>query len=223
MLKLFRRVVPLSAALAAVLLVMIVGPARAGFDEGLAAYERGDYETALKEVRRLAEQGNPLAQTLFGIMYDEGEGVPQDHVDAAKWFGEAAEQGVNYAQFRLGNMYEFGEGVTQDYVEAVRWYRLAAEQGSSEAQNNLGRLYNSGFGVTQDFIQAHMWYNLAAAQGEETARENRDIVAKKMTPAEISKAQAMAREWMEKHHVPYPALPDLPGRLDVLQTERLGL
>ncbi len=45
-------------ALAAVLLFVLVGPAWAGFDEGSAAYERGDYETALKEYRPLAEQGD---------------------------------------------------------------------------------------------------------------------------------------------------------------------
>jgi len=44
-----------------------------------------------------------------------------------------------------------------------------------------------------------MWWNLAAAQGNETARENLEEYSKKMTPADISKAQAMAREWMAKH------------------------
>ena len=59
-------------ALAAVLLVMLVGPARAGFDEGRAAYERGDYATALKEFRPLAEQGLAKAQAILGFMYDQG-------------------------------------------------------------------------------------------------------------------------------------------------------
>ena len=44
-----------------------------------------------------------------------------------------------------------------------------------------------------------MWFNIAAALGDKEAKENRDIVAKKMTPADISKAQKLAREWMEKH------------------------
>ena len=56
-----------------------------------------------------------------------------------------------------------------------------------------------GEGVPQDYVQAHMWFNLAAAQGNVVGRKNRDIVAKKMTSADISKAQAMAREWLEKH------------------------
>ena len=61
------------------------------------------------------------------------------------------------------------------------------------------QVFPGGQGVPQDYVQAHMWFNLAAAQGHEAGRENRDLVAKDMTPADISKAEAMAREWMERH------------------------
>lgn len=44
--------------LATVLMVAFAGPVRAGFDEGMAAYERGDYETALKEWQPLIERGH---------------------------------------------------------------------------------------------------------------------------------------------------------------------
>ncbi len=84
-------------------------------------------------------------------------------------------------------------------AEALKWYRKAAEQGNADAQNNLGFMYLNGYGVPQDNVQAHMWFNLAAAQGNEVGRENSDFIAEKMTPADISKAQAMAREWLEKH------------------------
>ena len=46
--------------------------------------------------------------------------------------------------------------------------------------------------------KAHMWFNLAAAQGIELASKNRDIIANKMTPAQISEAQRLAREWKPK-------------------------
>ena len=114
---------------------------------------------------------------------------------ALKWYRMAAEQGDADAQTDLGIMYDNGFGVPQDYAAALKWYRKAAEQGYAEAQHNLGDMYANSYGVTQDYVQAHMWFNLAAAQDNETARENRDIVAKKMTPADLSKAQAMAREW----------------------------
>ncbi len=67
---------------AVVVLIGLAAPARAGFDEGVAAYERGDYETALREFRPLAEQGLASAQYSLGLMYDNGEGVPQDYIQA---------------------------------------------------------------------------------------------------------------------------------------------
>ncbi len=60
-------------------------------------------------------------------------------------------------------------------------------------------LYSTGRGVLQNYVKAHMWLNLAATQGLEDAREHRDTLAERMTPADISKAQKLAREWMEKH------------------------
>ncbi len=64
-------------------------------------------------------------------------------------------------------------------------------------------MYYNGLDVTQDYVQAHMWFNLAASRfppGEhrDKAVKNRDIVAKKMTPAQISEAQKLAREWRPK-------------------------
>ena len=96
------------------------------YQEGLDAYERGDYETALKEFRPLAEQGDPLAQSYLGGMYAEGEGLPKD------------------------------------------------------------------------YVLAHMWMNLAAAKGVQEAVKGRDLLEKNMTPAQIGRAQRLAREWTLK-------------------------
>jgi TPR repeat protein len=52
-----------------------------------------------------------------------------------------------------------------------------------------------GQGVVQDYVSAHTWFNLAAAQGEEGAEKNRDIIARRMTPAQTAEAQKLAREW----------------------------
>ena len=95
-------------------------------------------------------------------------------------------------------MYDRGQRVVQDNKEAIKWFHNAALQGVAFAQVNLGRMYDKGQGVPQDYIQAHMWSNLAATIGAKDAIKNRDIIAKKMTPADISKAHAMAREWMKK-------------------------
>ncbi len=124
----------------AVLLVVLAAPAWAGFDEGVAAYNRGDYATALREFRPLAEQGDAVAQYNLGAMYDEGLGVPQDSVQAVKWYRKAAEQGHASAQYSLGAMYAQGHGVTQDYVQAHTWFNLAGAQGEKVAVTSRDRV-----------------------------------------------------------------------------------
>ena len=57
-------------------------------------------------------------------------------------------------------------------------------------------MYEGGKGDLQDNIMAHMWYNVGAANGSELGGTNRDQIAKQMTPADISKAQALAREFI---------------------------
>ena len=182
-----------------VLFVCAAGPAVAGpFEDGVAAYGKGDYATAMRLLRPLAEQGNARAQNYLAFMYDLGQGVTQDYAAAVSWYRKAAEQGNANAQNNLGLTYEKGRGVTRDYAKAVSWYRKAAEQGNDSAQNNLGVMYYSGQGVPQDYVQAHMWLNLAAAKRETNAIKSRDIVAAKMTPAQLAEAQKLAREWKPK-------------------------
>jgi TPR repeat protein len=90
-------------------------------------------------------------------------------------------------------MYDIGQGVTQDYQEALKWYKLAAAQGVARAQTNLGLMYGKGQGAPQDFIRAHMWGNLASAAGNPDGAKSRDLIAERMTPQQIRKAQDMAR------------------------------
>ena len=79
---------PILTALAALLLALgLSGAANAGpFDDAVAAYERGDHATAFRLWRPLADQGNPRAQVNLGFMYNNGQGVPQNYVQAHKWF-----------------------------------------------------------------------------------------------------------------------------------------
>ena len=157
-----------------------------------------DYKEAVRWFRMAVEQGHAGAQTSLGFMYDKGLGVPQDDKEAVKWFRLSAEQGYAKAQYNLGVMYDEGHGVPQDFKEAARWWRLSAEQGDADAQVNLGLMYEEGQGVPQDYMRAHMWLNLAAASqsGEraKTATNDRNRIVAKMTPAQIERAQEMARK-----------------------------
>jgi TPR repeat protein len=94
------------------------------YQTGQAAYDRNDYEAALKDFRKAAEQGNASAQCYLGLMYKRGQCVALDNTEAAKWLRKAAEQGHSGAQIILGVMYSKGEGVPQDYVVAHMWLNL---------------------------------------------------------------------------------------------------
>jgi TPR repeat protein len=97
----------------------------------------------------------------------------------------------------VGQDFQKGWAAAQrgNYATALREWRPLAEQGDAGAQYNLGGMYMCGQGVPQ----GHMWFNLAAVQGNETAAKNRDIAVSLMTPGDLSTAQKMAREWLEKH------------------------
>ena len=98
-----------------ILFSLFVAPfAWAGFDEGMQAYNKGDYATALREFRLLADQGNAGAQSHLGNMYHEGNGMPQSYAEAAKWYRLAADNGFALAQYNLGVMYYHGNGVPKD-------------------------------------------------------------------------------------------------------------
>jgi TPR repeat protein len=107
----------------------------------------------------------------------------------------ASERENAIAHYNLGLAYAEGNGVPQDSVEAVRWYRRAAGQGNAAAQSTLGVSYHAGLGVLQDIVLAHMWLNISASRGDEFAANNRNTVAKEMTPAQIAEALRMAQKW----------------------------
>ena len=154
-------------------LSMSAAPAiQQAMNDPITAAQSGDYATALRKWRPLAEQGNARAQTMLGVMYHNGKGVPQNYKTAVKWYTLAADQGIANAQNNLGGMYDNGRGVPQDYKTAVKWYSLSAEQGYANAQNNLGLMYDNGRGVLQDYKTAVKWWRLAAEQGHARAQGN---------------------------------------------------
>ena len=142
----------------------------------------------------LAERGTAIVQWNLAVLYDQWG----KHSEANKWFRLAAEQGDAKAQNKVGSMY-MGRGVSQDYAEAEKWYRLAAEQGDADAQLRLGFIYRNGLGVPQDYVTAHMWFIIYSKNVYVEAPGSRDLFEKNMTPADISRAQEMAREWREAH------------------------
>ena len=113
-----------------------------------------------------------------------------------------AEQGFAEAQSVLGLMYTLGLGVPQDKQEAVKWYKRSAEQGFAHGQFSLGVMYYFAEGVPKDDGLSYKWFNLSAAQGNKNSAELRDVLATKMTPSQIKKAQKLSREFKPKKEKP---------------------
>jgi len=146
----------------------------------------------LTDIKTLAEQGNAPAQYALGMRYSTGKGLPENYVEAVKWYRKAAEQGYAEAQNNLGLMYRHGKGVRKSRAEAVDWYRKAAVQGLATAQYNLGTAYYNGVGVRQSYAESYVWFSLAVSSGYDRAIEFRDLDARKLSKKTLSKAQKKA-------------------------------
>ncbi|MEO7676169.1 MAG: tetratricopeptide repeat protein [Verrucomicrobiota bacterium] len=126
----------------------------------------------LQKTKSAAEGGDPNAQNLLGEIYANGEGVPSDYKEAAKWYRLAAEQGHAGGQKHLADLYDAGQGVSQDGGEAAKWLQLAAAQGHVGAQYSLAVMFASGRGVKLNDAEAVKWYRRAAEQCDSAAQYN---------------------------------------------------
>lgn len=121
----------LIAALAA---FAAVGTAGAGEREAFSALANHQYERAMQEFRKMADQGDDRGQYNLAAMYKNGKGVAPDYAEAFKWYRLAAGQGHRGAQFNVATMYLAGQGVAQDPVQAYLWAELAFKAGVTPAQ-----------------------------------------------------------------------------------------
>ena len=150
------------------LAMFAISPAIADFAVGLNAYKKGDYVAAVKEWRPLADSGDPAAQFNLGLLYLDGQGVPQDFAQAATWFTRSAEQDYTKAQLNLGALYGVGKGVKRDYVIAYKWLNVCAGKGEQKC-------------IAQRDLVAKKLKGQQLAQAQKLAS---DFSPKKETPAE---------------------------------------
>ena len=93
------------------------------------AAEQGDVDT----LRRAAGQGDAEAQLLFGEMFAEGRGVPQNYALAAQWYRAAADQGDARAPDRLDGLYELENGEPLDNDAIAEALRALADENTPVA------------------------------------------------------------------------------------------
>ena len=130
--------------------LLVAQEARAGrFEDGYAAYQRGDFAMARNIWTALAEEGEPRAQYNLGIIYDEGRGVRASRDQARQWWRKAAAQNVPEALHNLATSYLFGVDAKDDHKEGLAFLANAAKMGLSRSQYVLGKIYLHGRGVSR--------------------------------------------------------------------------
>lgn|GEM_PF-1085326 len=177
--------------------LLIVQAAHADFNEGFSAYEKGDYETALKEWTPAAKTGDPYAQHMLGFLYAHGRGVPINPEKTVELWTIAAEQGFAPAQYTLGSLYRKGLGVNRNQDEAVKWISRAADSGHPDAQYAFGMMHAVGDGVLQDLSMSFMWLSLAAeARGLATDAFWKDV-DEFLNPVQRLEADQLRKTWSQ--------------------------
>ncbi|TAL27103.1 MAG: DUF4034 domain-containing protein [Alphaproteobacteria bacterium] len=130
-----------------------------------------NYDEALRRFRLGAAHDDTASQISLGLMYQEGNGVKQDYVEAMKWYKKAEFNGDFAAESYIAELYQHGKpGIPADPAEAIRRFRRGAEHGNAAAQYHLGSCYEWGKGVRPDNSQALIWYQKAADQGDTNAQ-----------------------------------------------------
>ncbi len=151
------------AALISILHLLTIGcaattPQTSTFADGLAAYKRGDYTTALEILKPMASEDQPDAAYILGDMYAYAQGVPQDYSEAYYWYLVAGRFGNPRAQMVLGSLFGGGLGVAKSYRRSLEWYRCVLDNEKSSAEDRYwADIYvRTGFSVHNIEVECHL-------------------------------------------------------------------
>lgn len=139
----------------------------APIDDIQKALQAKRFDTAVPELRALAEKGDATAQFALATVYEGAFGYPKpDPKEALAWYRKAAGQNVPEAQTALADrlMQVQGPDADKNYAEAAKLYRAAADK-LPIAASHMGDLYCYGVGVKEDAAECAGWYRKAAAGG----------------------------------------------------------
>jgi TPR repeat protein len=148
------------------------------FIKGYEAFQRGDFDTAMRSFTIVGRTDNGFAYAFIGRMYYEGIGVPKDYNTSFKWFTKSAERGSAMGQIYMGISYGGGFGILRNYIRSHMW-------------TSLGIL-----NVPNMDIDTKMWKGLILQLGL-TIREK---IEEKLTPSHLGTAQRLARECVQNDY-----------------------
>jgi len=173
----------------AVLLAVAATAGAQSVKAGIEAWQRADYDSAVKIWRPLAEAGDADAAFNLGQAYRLGRGVSTSLAAAQTWLERAARKDHLDAQTTLGLLL-FNGG---NRISGLRWLRTAAEQGEPRALLIYGTALFNGDGVVRDPVRAYAYVSRAAAQGLAPAQTTLAEMDKLIPLDQRKKGVAMAQ------------------------------
>lgn len=169
--------------------VLAVGPALADTKNGVEAWERGDYRTAVDQWRAGAERGDADAQFNLGQAYKLGRGVPIDTQRAEEYYRKAAAQGHVQAEDNYG-LALFQNGKAR---EAIPYLEKSVARGEPRAQYILGTMLFNGTDIKKDWVRAYALTSRAAEGGLPQATQSLQQMDSYLTPNQRQQGLALAR------------------------------
>ena len=142
----------------------------AALDEGMAAYNRGDYPGAFRLLQAAVAQGSAEAMPNLGYLYARGHGVERDPAAALELYKRGAQAGDAEAMNAVGYRYNFADN--PDFERAAQWYCKAVLRGNPRAMNNMAILFYNGQGVPRDLEEARSLWRQSAALGHLNGQTN---------------------------------------------------
>lgn len=186
------------------------GPALADVRDGVEAWARGEFESAVAQWRTPAEGGDADAQFNLGQAYRFGRGVPMDLAQAENWYRRAAQQGHLRAEDNLGlTLFQL-----KAYAEAFPLLEKSARRGDPRAQFVLGTALFNGDLIAKDWTRAYALMLRASANGLGRATSQLADMAKYVPEPQRAEAQALAQNLAAQEQRPValaaPAPADTP-------------
>lgn len=189
---------------------------RPDFYDGQRAYDAGNREAAIEQWTRAALQGDVLSQEALGRVYEKGDGVLIDYIQAHKWYNLAANNNLAYCSSQFGKQAR----IVRDHAKEARarLQDLMTARSIGDAQTalvnyyeckgsdpdylyELGRIYLSGTGVLQSKLDACKYFAIAASRGIQAAKDALDTLNDVLKPEEVDSCQREAKAWVRKPDV----------------------
>ena len=161
-----------------------------------------DHKENFRNLKKQADQGDPVAQNQVGVLFERGLGAKKSYAKALQYYRASAHQGFVGGQYNLAWAYGWRK---KDHPKSVIWFSKAAKQGDGESMRELSYKYAYGKGVKIDPVKAFMWFLLFRCNVKEiksfyqkTKYPDEHVLASVVTERQIQRAQKLAENWQQR-------------------------